>query len=120
MEGFPTRNDILDPERGHLKFLVLFVLVGDDKDKWRIGLDTEFFWTKAMLVKCEHEFWRGIGGRRERLLRSHEVGELLGVTPKTVALWARTGKLAATTTAGGHRRFRRSDVDAILAQRERR
>jgi excisionase family DNA binding protein len=62
----------------------------------------------------------GVGGRRERLLRSHEVGELLGVTPKTVALWARTGKLAATTTAGGHRRFRRSDVDAILAQRERR
>src|SRR5207244_7081797 len=48
-----------------LPIFILFVLVRDDQDKRRVGFDAEFFWTKAVLVKREREFWWGIGGRRE-------------------------------------------------------
>lgn len=39
----------------------------------------------------------------------------LGVTPATVRNWHRRGKIAATRTAGGDRRFRVADVDALAA-----
>ena len=64
--GLATRHNLLDPERRDFKFFVFPVLVGDDKDKWRVGLDAEFFWAKAMLVKCEREFQRGVCSKRER------------------------------------------------------
>src|SRR5262245_11551385 len=66
LQGFATRHDLLNPQRRDFKFFIFLVLIGDDKDKGRVGLDAEFFWTKAMLVKRECEFWRGIGGKRER------------------------------------------------------
>lgn len=43
-----------------------------------------------------------------------DAATLLGVNPKTVARWAREGKLRAYRTLGGHRRFRRDDVEALL------
>jgi excisionase family DNA binding protein len=50
------------------------------------------------------------------LLTAAEVGQLLdGLSAETVNRWARDGKLPCITLPSGHRRFRRKDVDAILA-----
>ena len=38
-------------------------------------------------------------------LTSNEVARRLHVTPKTVAHWARQGRLAHRRTLGGHRRY---------------
>src|SRR6266849_2559720 len=50
LEGFAASNDLFDTERGQFKFLVLGVLVDNDQDERRVGLDAEFFRTKAVLV----------------------------------------------------------------------
>jgi excisionase family DNA binding protein len=44
----------------------------------------------------------------------HEVAELFRVHPKTVRRWARDGKLQSIVTVGGHRRFFRDEVEAML------
>ena len=36
------------------------------------------------------------------------------VDPKTVVRWAREGKIGTVRTLGGHRRFRRAEVDALM------
>lgn len=51
----------------------------------------------------------------DRPLRPGEVAALLRVSPKTVGRWAEAGVLPVERTAGGHRRFRRADVDALVA-----
>jgi excisionase family DNA binding protein len=50
----------------------------------------------------------------DKLLPPREVARLLGVDPKTVSRWAETGKIPSIKTPGGHRRYRKSVVDAIL------
>jgi excisionase family DNA binding protein len=44
-----------------------------------------------------------------------EAAELLGVSVGTILNWSNAGKLAAKRTPGGHRRFRRGDVEAVIA-----
>lgn len=51
---------------------------------------------------------------------SGEVARLLGVTDRTVANWARAGRLAFRTTVGGHRRFHRAEVERFVAQHDHR
>ena len=53
----------------------------------------------------------------DALLTPAEVAKILFVDPKTVTRWARAGKLDAIRTPGGHRRYQRSDVMAIMAGR---
>ncbi len=43
-----------------------------------------------------------------------EVAQLLGVHPSTVRNWADSGKMPVHRTQGGHRRFRRSEVELWL------
>ena len=50
----------------------------------------------------------------EVLLTPREVAELFGVDPKTVTRWAKAGKLTSIRTLGGHRRFRKSEVEDLL------
>ena len=50
----------------------------------------------------------------EELLTPAEVAKLFRVDPKTVTRWAKAGKLTAIRTLGGHRRYRRSEVQALL------
>ena len=38
------------------------------------------------------------------------MASVLGVTPKTIRLWEKEGKITSVKTAGGHRRFHASDV----------
>ena len=49
----------------------------------------------------------------EVLLTPSEVAELFGVDPKTVTRWAKAGKLTSIRTLGGHRRFRKSEVEDL-------
>lgn len=45
-----------------------------------------------------------------------EVAQLMNVSPITVRAWAAKGMLAAEVTPGGHRRFRRIDVERFIRQ----
>jgi excisionase family DNA binding protein len=45
-----------------------------------------------------------------------QVAEILGVRKETVRAWADTGKLPCWRTPTGYRRFRQSDVDALIAK----
>jgi excisionase family DNA binding protein len=51
------------------------------------------------------------------LLTPAEVATLFRVNAKTVSRWARTGKVATVRTLGGHRRFRRAEIEAHLQSR---
>lgn len=51
----------------------------------------------------------------EVLLAPREVAALLFVDPKTVTKWAVAGKLSSIRTPGGHRRYRESEVLAIIS-----
>jgi excisionase family DNA binding protein len=52
----------------------------------------------------------------EHLLTPAEVAALVFVDPKTVSRWAQSGKIPSVRTPGGHRRFRTSDVQAIMTR----
>lgn len=52
--------------------------------------------------------------RRERYLRTSEVANRLQVSPKTIARWAKEGRLPYQATLGGHRRFPASAVDQMV------
>ena len=51
---------------------------------------------------------------QERLLTPAEVASLFRVDPKTVTRWAKAGKLTSIRTLGGHRRYKESEVKALL------
>ncbi len=57
------------------------------------------------------------GGRvaAEPLLTPAEVATMFRVDPKTVTRWAKAGKLTSIRTLGGHRRYRETEVRALLA-----
>jgi len=55
-------------------------------------------------------------GKREDLLTPGEVAGLFRVNPKTVTRWANAGKLTPVRTLGGHRRYRRSEVERLLIE----
>ena len=50
----------------------------------------------------------------EVLLTPAEVASLFRVDPKTVTRWAKAGKLTSIRTLGGHRRYKESEVKALL------
>ncbi|HEU4347633.1 MAG TPA: BldC family transcriptional regulator [Actinoplanes sp.] len=50
----------------------------------------------------------------DRLLTPGEVAALFRVDPKTVTRWAAAGRIGSIRTPGGHRRFRESEVRALL------
>lgn len=50
----------------------------------------------------------------EPLLTPAEVARAFRVDPKTVTRWARSGKLHPIMTPAGHRRYRESEINALL------
>ncbi len=50
----------------------------------------------------------------EILLTPSEVATLFRVDPKTVTRWAKAGKLTSIRTLGGHRRYKESEVRALI------
>src|SRR5438046_10511628 len=64
-----------------------------------------------------HTSHRRVGGvvdTGDRLLTPGEVATLFRVDPKTVTRWASAGRIGSIRTPGGHRRFRESEVRALL------
>src|SRR6266545_5487664 len=55
-----------------------------------------------------------VDSSNERLLTPGEVAALFRVDPKTVTRWAASGRISSIRTPGGHRRFRESEVRALL------
>lgn len=51
---------------------------------------------------------------KDRLLTPGEVAQLFRVDPKTVTRWAAAGRISSIRTPGGHRRFRETEVRALL------
>lgn len=52
----------------------------------------------------KHSDWMGLG----------EASRILGVAPGTLRRWSDDGSIAAFTTPGGHRRYRRSAIERML------
>jgi putative resolvase len=50
------------------------------------------------------------------MLTVGQAGKMLGVCPATVRLWEKAGRLSSVRTAGGHRRYRREDVEQLAAE----
>lgn len=48
------------------------------------------------------------------ILKPSEVAALFGVDPKTVARWAKEGKIPSFKTPGGHRRFIEEEVHRLI------
>jgi excisionase family DNA binding protein len=52
----------------------------------------------------------------EKLLTPREVADAFGVNTKTLARWAKAGKLTSIRTLGGHRRYRPSEIRALIEE----
>ena len=52
----------------------------------------------------------------DKLYSISKTAEILDVTPKTLRLWDKEGKLKPILTSGGHRRYRESDLNQILGE----
>lgn len=50
----------------------------------------------------------------EHLLTPGDLARLFKVDPRTVSRWAAEGRLSSIKTPGGHRRFKESEVLALL------
>ena len=50
----------------------------------------------------------------EEFLTPAETARRFRVDPKTVARWAKTGRISYVRTLGGHRRYPKSEVEAAL------
>ena len=57
-----------------------------------------------------------VNSEQEVLLTPAEVASLFRVDPKTVTRWAKSGKLTSIRTLGGHRRYKESEVKALLLE----
>ncbi len=63
-----------------------------------------------------------MGGRRNPkrdFYTTAQVAREVGVTPPTIIKWIRQGKIAASTTPGGHRRIAASELDRLRSGRGR-
>ncbi len=68
-------------------------------------------------MDISHSFqigWLLMTSEQEVLLTPAEVASLFRVDPKTVTRWAKAGKLTSIRTLGGHRRYKDSEVKALL------
>ncbi len=70
------------------------------------------------MAATESNSTRGQRPRRDYLTVS-EVAELFHVSSKTVVRWANDGKLPYMATLGGHRRFPRAQIEALVADQQR-
>lgn len=53
------------------------------------------------------------------LLTPAEVAAFFRVDPKTVTRWAAAGQVASIRTLGGHRRYRRAEIQRLIEESRR-
>lgn len=51
------------------------------------------------------------------MLTPSQVAKMFGVDTKTVARWAKSGRLTAVMTPGGHRRYEESHIREVMARK---
>lgn len=54
----------------------------------------------------------------DKLLSLKETEKILNVSKSTLQRWDNSGKLKAIRTEGGHRRYKQSDIDEILQNKD--
>lgn len=57
----------------------------------------------------------GTPNQPEALLTPAEVAAMFRVDPKTVTRWAKAKKISSIRTLGGHRRYKESEIRALLS-----
>lgn len=57
---------------------------------------------------------RAVVARADEMLTPADVALMMGVSAKSVARWAKDGRLPSVRTPGGHHRFRRGDIEEYL------
>jgi excisionase family DNA binding protein len=80
--------------------------------------DARSVWTVRRRNKKTLRREEGFVDTGDRLLTPGEVAALFRVDPKTVTRWAAAGRISSIRTPGGHRRFRESEVRALLEGEE--
>jgi excisionase family DNA binding protein len=55
-----------------------------------------------------------VSSESETVFTPAEVAAMFGVDPKTVTRWTNNGQLKAFRTLGGHRRYRKSDLESLM------
>ncbi|MBT8492762.1 MAG: helix-turn-helix domain-containing protein, partial [Deltaproteobacteria bacterium] len=55
------------------------------------------------------------GSDPDELLTTRQAAEIVGVGTTSIKRWSDEGKLPAIKTAGGHRRYRRRDVEQLIS-----
>jgi DNA-binding transcriptional MerR regulator len=55
---------------------------------------------------------------QDELLGPYDASKIADVSPQTVRSWGDQGKLSVIRTAGGMRLFKRSEVEALAAERK--
>jgi len=58
------------------------------------------------------------GNDMDTFLTTLDAAKILQVSPDTIRVWERRGKLPAIRTQGGMRLFRREDVELLATQRQ--
>lgn len=53
---------------------------------------------------------------KSELMTPREVAALFRVDPKTISRWAKSGKLSSVRTLGGHRRYRRKEIENLVKE----
>lgn len=51
----------------------------------------------------------------DKLYSISKTAEILDVSPKTLRIWDKEGKLKPVLTSGGHRRYKESDINDIIS-----
>jgi len=59
---------------------------------------------------------KGLGQTDDDYVTPGEAAAYLHVSPKTINRWANNGLIPCILTLGGHRRFRRGDINAAVRQ----
>ena len=54
----------------------------------------------------------------KNILTTNEAADLLGIARTSLINWVERGEVKYTTTPGGHRRFRRTDLEAFAKSRD--
>lgn len=50
----------------------------------------------------------------DKLLHPWEAAQMMGVSIKTLSRWAKAGKVPFIKTLGGHRRYKRAAITALI------
>lgn len=95
------------------------------KPSQTVSLLSEFWWGTTCIGRVMFDAFVGfrlpfvgmgeVGHKTDisDLIRPADAAKQLGVSVRTLARWEAAGRLKAVLTAGGHRRYRSADIDAI-------